>query len=381
MSGVLQEGACSGYTVMQEGVCSGYTVMQEGACFGYTVMQERACSGYTVMQERACSGYTVMQEGACSAYTVMQEGACCGYTVMQEGACSGYTVMQEGACSAYTVMQEGVCSGYTVMQEGACSGYTVMQEGACSGYTDAGGSTLWGTRASRNPFHFPSRFSGVREWLIQHRLQEEMLFEGRDPFPVHLGECQLKYRLLKMYVAGLQIYVPWNYHKPVQGVCDFSGSRDLESFLDIANQTGLLVILRTGLSGNGKHPSSLYPHKGSSEEASQQRVLVLEEEMQRELALLEEREASLAKNKENIDRLTTKTKKELTEAQTQSRGVETELLQLKRAASETGSCQSVQEKEDQLLDEFVVRRGILQELRQAASKPLGVGSNISQARP
>ncbi|RXM28970.1 60S ribosomal protein L37a [Acipenser ruthenus] len=121
-------------------------------------------------------------------------------------------------------------------------------------------------------------------------------------------------------------------------------------------------------------------HK-SSEEASQQRVLVLEEEMQRELALLQEREASLAKNKENIDRLTTKTKRELTEAQTQSRAVETELLQLKRAASETGSCQSVQEKEDQLLDEFVVRRGILQELRQAASKPLGVGSNISQARP
>ncbi|MGH0121069.1 UNVERIFIED_CONTAM: hypothetical protein FKN15_069272 [Acipenser sinensis] len=45
-------------------------------------------------------------------------------------------------------------------------------------------------------------------------------------------------------------YVPWNYHKPVQRVCDFSGTRDLESFLDIANQTGLLVILRPGLSGN-----------------------------------------------------------------------------------------------------------------------------------
>lgn len=58
-----------------------------------------------------------------------------------------------------------------------------------------------------------------------------------------------KDRLLKMYMAGLntiQIYVPWNYHEPVQGVYDFSGSRDLESFLDIANQTGLLVILRPG---------------------------------------------------------------------------------------------------------------------------------------
>ncbi|XP_031436999.1 beta-galactosidase-1-like protein isoform X2 [Clupea harengus] len=58
-----------------------------------------------------------------------------------------------------------------------------------------------------------------------------------------------KDRLLKMYMAGLnaiQVYVPWNFHEPVQGVYGFEGDRDLEHFLGLANQTGLLVILRPG---------------------------------------------------------------------------------------------------------------------------------------
>ncbi|XP_071379124.1 beta-galactosidase-1-like protein [Centroberyx affinis] len=58
-----------------------------------------------------------------------------------------------------------------------------------------------------------------------------------------------KDRLVKMYMAGLnavQIYVPWNFHESVQGVHNFTGDRDLEHFLDVANQTGLLVILRPG---------------------------------------------------------------------------------------------------------------------------------------
>ncbi|XP_034549722.1 beta-galactosidase-1-like protein [Notolabrus celidotus] len=58
-----------------------------------------------------------------------------------------------------------------------------------------------------------------------------------------------KDRLMKMYMTGLnaiQVYVPWNYHETVQGVQNFTGDRDLEHFLDLANQTGLLVILRPG---------------------------------------------------------------------------------------------------------------------------------------
>lgn len=40
--------------------------------------------------------------------------------------------------------------------------------------------------------------------------------------------------------------MPWNFHETVQGVYNFAGDRDLEYFLNLANQTGLLVILRPG---------------------------------------------------------------------------------------------------------------------------------------
>lgn len=52
-----------------------------------------------------------------------------------------------------------------------------------------------------------------------------------------------------MYMTGLnaiQVYVPWNFHEAVLGLHNFTGDRDLEHFLDLANQTGLLVILRPG---------------------------------------------------------------------------------------------------------------------------------------
>ncbi|XP_015672178.1 beta-galactosidase-1-like protein [Protobothrops mucrosquamatus] len=58
-----------------------------------------------------------------------------------------------------------------------------------------------------------------------------------------------KDRLFKMYMSGLnavQIYVPWNYHEPLPGIYNFSGDRNLEGFLDLVAQLGLLVILRPG---------------------------------------------------------------------------------------------------------------------------------------
>uniref|UniRef100_A0A8C1ZUE6 Beta-galactosidase n=1 Tax=Cyprinus carpio TaxID=7962 RepID=A0A8C1ZUE6_CYPCA len=58
-----------------------------------------------------------------------------------------------------------------------------------------------------------------------------------------------KDRLLKMYMAGLnaiQTYVPWNFHEPVPGQYDFSGDRDLEHFLQLCRDIGLLVIMRPG---------------------------------------------------------------------------------------------------------------------------------------
>ncbi|XP_064362518.1 beta-galactosidase isoform X3 [Dromaius novaehollandiae] len=52
-----------------------------------------------------------------------------------------------------------------------------------------------------------------------------------------------------MKMAGLdaiQTYVPWNYHESQTGIYNFSGDRDLEYFLQLANETGMLVILRAG---------------------------------------------------------------------------------------------------------------------------------------
>ncbi|XP_037530240.1 beta-galactosidase [Nematolebias whitei] len=56
-------------------------------------------------------------------------------------------------------------------------------------------------------------------------------------------------RLLKMYMAGLnaiQTYIPWNYHEESPGQYNFTGDRDVEYFLKLAQDTGLLVILRPG---------------------------------------------------------------------------------------------------------------------------------------
>ncbi|KAK5865833.1 hypothetical protein PBY51_020072 [Eleginops maclovinus] len=58
-----------------------------------------------------------------------------------------------------------------------------------------------------------------------------------------------KDRLLKMYMAGLnaiQTYIPWNYHEESPGQYNFSGDRDVEYFLQLAQDIGLMVILRPG---------------------------------------------------------------------------------------------------------------------------------------
>uniref|UniRef100_A0A452TR01 Beta-galactosidase n=1 Tax=Ursus maritimus TaxID=29073 RepID=A0A452TR01_URSMA len=58
-----------------------------------------------------------------------------------------------------------------------------------------------------------------------------------------------KDRLLKMKMAGLnaiQTYVPWNFHEPQPGQYQFSGEHDVEYFIKLAHELGLLVILRPG---------------------------------------------------------------------------------------------------------------------------------------
>lgn len=58
-----------------------------------------------------------------------------------------------------------------------------------------------------------------------------------------------KDRLLKMKMAGLnaiQTYVAWNFHELQPGRYNFSGDHDVEHFIQLAHELGLLVILRPG---------------------------------------------------------------------------------------------------------------------------------------
>ena len=47
-------------------------------------------------------------------------------------------------------------------------------------------------------------------------------------------------------VVFLERYVAWNLHEPKEGVYDFNGSNDVESFIRMAQSAGLLVIVRAG---------------------------------------------------------------------------------------------------------------------------------------
>uniref|UniRef100_A0A3Q3VTP2 Uncharacterized protein n=1 Tax=Mola mola TaxID=94237 RepID=A0A3Q3VTP2_MOLML len=99
------------------------------------------------------------------------------------------------------------------------------------------------------------KVSGERSFSIDYK-NNHFLKDGK-PFQyisgsIHYSRVPRYYwkdRLVKMYMTGLnavQVYVPWNFHETIQGVFNFTGDRDLVHFLDLANQTGLLVILRPG---------------------------------------------------------------------------------------------------------------------------------------
>jgi len=54
-------------------------------------------------------------------------------------------------------------------------------------------------------------------------------------------------RLIKLKNMGcntVETYIPWNYHEPRKGQFDFSGIKDVERFVRLAQEVGLMVILR-----------------------------------------------------------------------------------------------------------------------------------------
>src|SRR6266511_1544872 len=58
---------------------------------------------------------------------------------------------------------------------------------------------------------------------------------------------------------GVSIYFDWAYHSPAPGVYDFSGVRDVDKLLDIAQQTGIYVIARPGPYINAETSAGGFP--------------------------------------------------------------------------------------------------------------------------
>jgi hypothetical protein len=77
-------------------------------------------------------------------------------------------------------------------------------------------------------------------------------------------------RLEKAKAAGLntiQFYVPWNWHEPCDNEFDWSGERDLDYFISLAEELGLWVVARPGPYicaewDGGGFPAWLYQKKG-----------------------------------------------------------------------------------------------------------------------
>jgi beta-galactosidase len=69
-------------------------------------------------------------------------------------------------------------------------------------------------------------------------------------------------QLEKLKAAGfntVSLYFSWAYHSPAPGVYDFSGVRDIDRLLDIAQDVGLYVIARPGPYINAELDSGGYP--------------------------------------------------------------------------------------------------------------------------
>ncbi|WP_375178471.1 beta-galactosidase family protein [Enterococcus rotai] len=52
------------------------------------------------------------------------------------------------------------------------------------------------------------------------------------------------YNLKALGANTVETYIPWNIHEPVEGTYDFEGLKDIEAFVKLAQEIGLLVILR-----------------------------------------------------------------------------------------------------------------------------------------
>lgn len=85
-------------------------------------------------------------------------------------------------------------------------------------------------------------------------IKEEFLLDGR-PIKLISGaihyfripQTQWKDSLYNLKALGantVETYIPWNIHEPMENVYDFEGIKDVEAFILMAQELGLMVILR-----------------------------------------------------------------------------------------------------------------------------------------
>lgn len=55
------------------------------------------------------------------------------------------------------------------------------------------------------------------------------------------------YNLKALGANTVETYLPWNIHEPAEGVFDFTGMKDVEAFVSLAQRLGLWVILRPSI--------------------------------------------------------------------------------------------------------------------------------------
>ena len=66
------------------------------------------------------------------------------------------------------------------------------------------------------------------------------------PWEQYKSAHKLFITLFKFCLKSNFSYVEWRLHEKKSGVFDFAGDLDLENFLSIAQEEGLLVLLRPG---------------------------------------------------------------------------------------------------------------------------------------
>ncbi|MDO5407092.1 MAG: beta-galactosidase [Eubacteriales bacterium] len=89
-----------------------------------------------------------------------------------------------------------------------------------------------------------NRFEVKEDFLLNG--EKIKLLSGAIHYFRIMPECweDSLYNLKAMGFNTVETYIPWNIHEPEEGVFDFSGNKDVVSFVRLAESLGLMVILR-----------------------------------------------------------------------------------------------------------------------------------------